>query len=392
MTSKTKRSLTLLLLAAVAIALVGWLMRPQSLRVDHVLIDRGLVEVTVDEQGKTRARYRYTVAAPVTGRLLRTQLDEGDSVNAGDALAQIAPAPEDARIETALRAQLAAAVAREDEAQAHVAEADSNLELATSEAQRRKDLYDKGMISVEVRDQYLRAADTARARHDSAAAALAAARADTASARARMMGTGAAAGSAGVTAVEAPVAGVVLRVLEESERVVAAGTPLFELSKGRELEIVIDFLTQDAVRVTAGDLIRISGWGGSENLQGTVRYVEPGAFTKISTLGVEEQRVNVLGDFIGSTSSLGAEFRIEAAIVIWSQPDALRIPTTAIFRRGDAWHAFVVEDGRARLRQVGIGQRGTDYAEVLTGVAIGDTVIQFPSDLVAEGVRVATSD
>jgi HlyD family secretion protein len=260
-------------------------------------------------------------------------VDEGDSVEAGMELASIAPPPEDSRSTTALKAQLASAEARREEAKAVLAEAESNLVMALGDAQRRAELFDRGLISIEERDHVRETADAAKARVESAKASLNAADANVEGARARLMGVDSASLDSELTAVRSPVGGTVLRVFEESERVVPAGTPLFEIGQGNTLEIVIDFLTQDAVKIDPGDVIKIDGWGGNETLFGTVRYVEPRAFTKISTLGVEEQRVNVIGDIPDPPASLGAEFRVEAAIVVWSGDSVLRIPTTAIFRR-----------------------------------------------------------
>jgi len=386
---KARRWIVTSVFAAVAIVVLGVVFRPTGIPVDHATVDRGLLEVTVEEQGRTRARYRYTVAAPVTGRLLRTEVDEGDVVKTGAELTRISPPPEDSRSAKTLFAQLSAAEARRTEASAQLAEAESNLVLALDDAKRRVELFDRGLVSIEERDHYAKAADAAKARVDSASASLSAAEASVESARARLIGIDGSSESDEFTAVIAPISGTVLRVFEESERVVPAGAPLFELSRGSELEIIVDYLTQDAVKVDPGDVIKITGWGGDETLLGEVRYVEPGAFTKISTLGVEEQRVNVIGDFLDAPTSLGAGFRVEAAVIVWAGENVLRIPTTAIFRREGEWHTFVVDENRAHLQRIEIAHRGRDFAEVVSGVAEDDVIIAFPSDLIEDGVRVA---
>lgn len=388
MNEKHKRWTGFAVAGLVALAVLIIVLWPSGVEVDYDTVNRGTLEVTVEEQGRTRARYRYTVAAPVSGRLLRTSVEEGDRVTAGEELTSIAPPPENSRSATTLKAQLASAEARQQEAQAALTEAKSNLAVALGDAMRRDELFKKGLVSVEERDHFAKTADAAQARVESARASLSAAMASVNEARARLIGIDNESTASELTTVVAPVEGTVLRVHEESERVVAAGTPLFELGKGNELEIIIDFLTQDAVKINPGDTIRIDGWGGSDTLLGTVRYKEPRAFTKISTLGVEEQRVNVIGDFVDPPASLGAEFRVEAAVVVWSGSNILRIPTTAIFRRNGMWHAFVVRSGRARLQSIEIGQRGSDYAEVTDGIEDGDTIVLFPSELVKDGVKV----
>jgi HlyD family secretion protein len=390
----TKQRKWMIAVAAVCAAgLLVLIFRPDPVRVEVGTVQRGPLVVSVEEQGRTRARDRYTVAAPITGRLLRTEVDEGRQVVRGDVLATMAPPPEDPRTEATIRAELTAAEARLREAQAALAEAKTDEAQARREAERRADLFAQGTISIETHEKYAQAAHSARARLDTARASLRAARAEVDRARSRLLGIGA--DDVGVqdtmAPVRAPVSGTVLRVHEESERVVPAGTPLFERGKETGLELVIDLLTEEAVEVEAGDVIQITGWGGRNPLEGRVRYVEPQAFTEISALGVEEQRVNVIGDLIDPPASLGAGYRIEAAIVTWRGEDVLTVPTSAIFRQGGGWVTFVVEGTRARLRSIEIGRRGSERAEVLAGLEEADAVIVFPSDLVEEGVRVSVT-
>jgi len=382
-----KKWLLMATVAAAIIALVVVSMMPDIIAVEAVAATRGPLSVSVDAQGRTRAKLRYTVGAPISGRLMRTTLREGDRIEQGDVLARIAPPPTDARTVATARADLAAAQARQRQTEAAQAEAASNLELANSELARRSGLYVRGFISAEAREAYAQAAQAADARLDLAQAMLAAAAADVQSAGSRLLGAGSGP-SEGAIEIRAPVSGLVLKVYEESERVVAAGNPLFDLSKGRALELVIDVLTQDAVNVKSGNPIRMTGWGGSDTLTGRVRHVEPGAFTKVSALGVEEQRVNVIGDLADAPDSLGAGYRIEAAIVTWSADDVLVVPTGALFRRANAWSAFVVSEGRARMRTLEIGQRNAELAEVEAGIQPGEKVIIYPSGLIIDGVRV----
>lgn len=380
----------LLIAAAVAVvlAMAAAMLQPKVIDVQLTQAAKGPLSVAVEAQGQTRARLRYTVAAPISGRLLRTQLTVGNRVERGDVLARITPPPTDARSLATARAELAAAQARERQAGAARAEAASAARVAQAEAARRAELFGMGMVSVESRDTYAQAARAASDRVASAQASLVAAQADVQSARSRLLGAGNTGGDAGAIEVRAPVSGQVLKVVEESERVVAAGSPLFEMSQGDALELVVDVLTQDAVQVRAGQPMRITGWGGAGTLAGKVRHVEPGAFTKVSALGVEEQRVNVIGDLEAAPPALGAGYRIEAAIVTWTGEQVLQIPTGALFRRAGAWQAFAVQEGRARLRKLEIGHRNAEFAEVAAGLKEGEQVIVFPSDLIVEGVRV----
>ena len=386
---KWKKWLLIGAIVAAAITLAVLAMRPATIAVETVAASRGPLTVSVDAQGRTRAQLRYSVATPISGRLMRTTLHEGDRIAQGEVLARIAPPPTDARTAATARAELAAAQARQRQADALRTEADSHLKLANSELVRRTDLYARGFIGAEARDSYAQAAQAAASRLAVAQAALAAAVADVQSARSRLLGAGTGAGAeSGAIAIRAPVSGLVLKVYEESERVIGAGSPLFDLSQGDALELIIDVLTQDAVQIKRGDAIRITGWGGAATLAGKVRHLEPGAFTKLSALGVEEQRVNVIGELIDAPPVLGAGYRIEAAIVTWTG-EVLRVPSGALFRRASAWHVFVVEQGRARLRALDIGHRNADFAEVRSGLKEGDTLILFPSSLIADGVKVA---
>lgn len=383
---KVSTGLLLGLLGAAAVAgLVIWSAQPSPLAVESAAVAMRPLVVSVDEQGRTRAREPYTVAAPVTGQLLRTALIEGDTVSAGQVLASIAIAPEDRRTEAVLDAAVAAAEARYRVATAAVDEAASAAARAQQEAQRRETLFAQRLIALEERESFAQAAAAAVAREANARATLQAASAERDSARSQRLGS---TGREGILDVLAPAAGTVQRVFEKSQRVVTAGTPLFQISNGDALELVIDLLTQEAVRVAPGDRIQVTGWGGEQSLDGVVRYVEPEAFTKFSALGVEEQRVNVIGELLSANPGLGAEYRIEAAIVVDESPSALTVPTSALFRRDERWQVFAIVDAIVQLRQVEIGRRSIDMAEVVSGVQDGERVIVFPSDLVLDGLAV----
>lgn len=362
--------------------------RPSPLPVEAATTERRTLTILVEEQGRTRARDPYIVAAPITGRLLRSELDEGNTVTSGQLIARIALAPEDQRSEAISRANLTAAEARYAAAEAAQMETDSAYARARNEEQRRNELFKNNLTSQEEMEYYFQVTDSAEARFLSAQATLAAAAADVESARSRLLGFDLN-NEEGIQEVNAPVDGTIYRVYEESERVVQAGTPLFDISNDDTLEIVIDLLTQDAVKVEAGDPVLISGWGDDRVISGRVSYIEPQAFTKISALGVEEQRVNVIGEFLEPHAPLGAGYRIEAGIVVWEEENILTVPTSAIFQRNNDWQIFVINDGEVELRQLELGQRGREFAQVLDGIAEGETIILYPSDLIEEGIEVS---
>jgi HlyD family secretion protein len=199
------------------------------------------------------------------------------------------------------------------------------------------------------------------------------------------------AGAGTAIPLRSPVTGRVLRIPERSERVVLAGTPLLELGDPAKLEIVADLLSSDAVRVMPGDAMLIEGWGGGTTLRGRLRRVEPSGFTKVSALGVEEQRVNVIGDFVDLPGAIGDRYRVEVRIVVWEGRDVLQVPTSALFRHGDGWSVFVIEQGRARQRDVRVDHRGTFETEIVQGLNEGDVVVRNPSDRIADGLRVAVA-
>ena len=381
-----------IIMAAIVVAVsVLWLLSSTPLTVQTAVVQMRPLTVSVQEQGRTRARLPYSVTAPVHGHLLRTDLIEGMFVQQGDVLAQIALITEDTRTEASIRASLAAAQARQRAAEATLLEAESALPRAQREAERRERLFLDRLISEEERDSYQQTAAAAEARLLSARAAVTAAEADVENAQALLMGMDGSSSDNSSLAVTAPVSGTVQTVHERGDRVVAAGTPLFQISDGDALELVIDLLTQDAVQVTPGDTILVTGWGGEDTLLGTVDYIEPLAFTKYSALGVEEQRVNVIGRLTGNSagrSLLGAGYRIEADIVVWQQDEVLTVPVSALFRRDNSWHVFVVEQEQAALRPVQIGRRNRDLAQVLGGLQQHERVILFPSDQVMDGTPV----
>jgi HlyD family secretion protein len=392
--------------AAAAVAgalLLWWIWRPRPIAVDVATVRRGPMVVTVDEEGETRVRERYVVAAPTSGRLLRIRLDEGDPVAAGAAVARIEPAPLDPRDLAAAEARLEAAEATRRAASARMGRAEAALAQARRDAARTEQLHRAGTISDDAREK-ARLAETSAVREheearfaaDAAAHEIEAARAllIAASAGAPPSGDGPRSGppcASGAPCIEAraPVAGQVLRVLEESERIVVAGTPLLEVGDPAALEIVSDLLSRDAVRVRPGARVLVEDWGGLGALEARVRLVEPSGFTKISALGVEEQRVNVVSDLVEPEPRLGDGYRVEVRVVVWEGADVVQAPASALFRAGEDWAVFVVEGGRARRRVVEVGEQGTFEAAVRDGLAEGETVVLHPSDRLRDGARVS---
>jgi len=341
------------------------------------------------------------VAAPVTGRLEAVTLREGDPVTLGEVVARIFPSPLDPRVHDQAEAALRAARASKEEADAGVSEARAALTDARRTLARLEAVEAAGALAPEELDRArtdveMRAEALDAARHRAEAATH-----QVASARAALMAAGGAAGNGQARAVDlpAPVAGTVLRLFERSERVVQAGTQILELGDPADLEVVVDVLSTDAVSIRPGAEMILEAGGGA-TFQGRVRRVEPAGFTKISPLGVEEQRVNVIGDLAGPESEAGTEadpttdsvlgdrYRVEARIVLWEGDDVLQAPTGSLFRQGDGWAVFVVEENRARLRPVTVGHRNPTAAEILDGLQRGEQVVVYPSDRLEDGVRV----
>ena len=375
-----------------AIAIVGGLiyaLQPQPELVEVGQVERRAFAETVEEQGRTRAHRPFTVTAPIAGRLLRTDLDEGDQVSEGQVIARIAPSPQDQRTAAYAEANMTTVQARYAATEAALREAQSTLDRNRRELERREQLYAQDLASAEEVENFRQLVEAGQSRVEAANANLQAAGAEIESARAFLIGVS----NAGhdepeIVDVRSPSDGTVYRVFEENERVIQAGEPIFSISNRDSLELVVDLLTQDAMRVEPGDPVRITGWGGDYTIDAVVLYIEPEAFTKISALGVEEQRVNVIAELLNVPDNMGAEYRVEVAIVTWQGQDVLTIPTSAIFQRSNGWNTFVVEDGETELRPLLIGSRGRDFTQVIDGVSEGDTVIVFPSDLINEGTRV----
>ncbi len=369
-------------------ALVWIMLRPASVLVELSKAIRGPMRVTVDEDGETRAHDRFVIAAPIPGRLRRVDLEEGDSVRENQVVALIEPLPLNLQQREEVLGRVGSAEAAKRQADARAEHAREDYEQSKRDRQRAEQLGREKVISAQALEQARNAEITSSEELQAARFSALAVASDVKVARAGLVGIGNSAAGRKVVSLHAPVAGRVLRVVEKSERVVQAGTPLVVLGDPGKIEIVTDVLTTDAVNIKPGATAFLEAWGGDRPLRAKVRLVEPAGFTKISALGVEEKRVNVIADFIDPPDGLGDGYRVETRIVTWEGPDVLKIPGSATFRERDGWSVFIVDNGRARRRSLQIGHRNQTEAEILSGISAGEDVILHPSNQLREGIRV----
>lgn len=381
--------------ALIVAGLLVWAFLPEPVAVEVAVIGPQTIEVAVEEEGKAQIREVFAVSATITGKLQRIGLHAGDPVVAGQtivaSIGPAAPALLDARARAVAEAAIAAALSGIDLAGAQLAEAEANQEYAATEAARATALYDRGTISQRVLDDAILGKKTAEAGVASARANLAVRGRELESARAVLGASESGVADVCCVVLTAPVSGRVLRVLTEDEQVVQAGAPILEIGDPTDIEIVADLLSRDAVRVVEGAGAVISGWGGP-SLAARVRSVDPSAETRVSALGIDEQRVTVTLTPEGEPDDwrlLGHGFRVLARIGLWRGEDVLAVPVGALFRDGSDWATFVVRDLRATLQRVDLGERDDAFAQVLDGLQAGDTVILHPGDQIAEGTKVA---
>ena len=423
MKPRTKRVLVWGSITVVALVLFGLALMPRPEPVDTVRIGRGPLQVTLGEEGKTRVRHRYLVSAPVAGRVLRIELEPGDPVEAGKTvLAVFAPAEPpllDERTRREAEARVRAARAAVGQARSDEQRVRSELALADKDLARTRELFEGGAVPQQALDQAETRVRTLGESVAAAGSAVEGARHELEQAQAALDVRTGEGGERRATEIvlHSPVAGVVLQRLHESSAVVPAGEPLLEVADPDDLEIVSDYLSTDAVRIRPGDSARVERWGGQEALEARVRRVEPYGFTKVSALGVEEQRVNVILDFADpheAWSALGDGYRVETRVVVWQGNDVLKVPVSALFRPpgpaggeaegagggeadgeaagdGEGWAAFVVRNGRAAEMPVRIGHRSEREAEVLDGLEAGQQVVVHPGEGIEDGSRVESS-
>lgn len=380
----------------IAVLVVGGLLAvalwPKTIEVDTGTVVRGPLVVTVDEEGMTRVRDRFVVSSPVAGRVLRIELEPGDPVKRGQVVARVRaeqPPLLDERTRAEAQAAVETARAALGRARAEEQRARAALGRLRRELTRARELAESGVVPAQELDARESDAKVAEESVNVAVFAVRAAESDLQRAQARLAPS--VPEPAGrVVPVTAPADGAILKRLRESESVVPPGDPLLEIGDPRRLEIVADLLSTDAVRARPGARAIIEQWGGDKELEARVRRIEPAGFTKISALGVEEQRVNVVLDFVdpaGALEALGDAYRVEVRVVIWEAPRVLKVPTSALFREGERWAVYVLQSGRARRVTIELGHQTGREAEVTSGLAEGDVVILHPGDSLADGTK-----
>lgn len=371
----------LILLALYAIG------RPRPIAVDLGAVTKGTLTVTVDEEGTTRVRRHEDVSAPVAGIFVPAAPRAGDRVAAGATLGTIRPAPLDSEAVRQARARITAGEAAVSAAESQKRAAQATMDEAQVVFGRRERLAATGGVSQEELERARLELSGARDGRDAASAHLEAARAELAAARAVLDVRRGSTGERAIV-VRAPIGGVVLRLIEEHERAVPPGALLAQVGEPADLEIVIPLLTADAARVKPGAAVTFTAGAGEAPLHATVTVIEPAAFTKLSPLGVQEQRVNVIAKVAGPANGLGDAFRVDARITVQEVRDAVIVPSAALVRHGEAWTAWAVQGGRAMPREVTIGPRARDGVAVRTGLSPGDSVVLYPPEALTSGARV----
>lgn len=383
--------------AVLVIGLLGWGFWPQPVVIEAIVAERAPLTITVEEEGRSRVIDRYIISAPVDGVACRVQLDVGDPVQQGEVLLGITPL-ESQVLDQRSRAQAVAAVAAAQSTLAAAREqasaAEAAAQLATNELKRLQPLAQKGLASKGELDRVETEVQTSTAAKRSADFSVQVAGYEVQAAQSVLVYSGGAKGEPVVRVpITSPVTGKILKVLRECEGPVRTGEPLLEVGDPAALEVEVDVLSADAVQIKPGMHVLFDRWGGGQPLQGVVRIVEPVGFTKFSALGVEEQRVLVISDFTSPPEEwqrLGDGYRVEAKFVLWHEENVLQVPASSLFRYGNGWAVFVVDDQRAQRREVKVGQRNGLAAQISMGLEEGDTVINHPSDEVEDGVRVVS--
>jgi len=398
MVTKWLKRIALVVLGVAVVSGAYTMIRPQPVSVDMVIITRGDIETTIDEEGETRVKDIYRVSAPIAGKLERLDVQIGTEVAKGQRFARIRPVDppiRDIRTRRELSAATKAAQAYVDLAQAEIDKARSALKFSKAELKRALLLTQSRTISARALQQAELDVAVKTAQLAEAQASLEFRRRELESARARELQpihlSRSQIEDQCCIAVVAPVSGTILKLLSESERVVPAGAPLIDMGNLRDLEIVVDLLSADAVAITPGSIARIEGWGGATPLNARVRRIDPAGFTKVSALGIEEQRVNVVLDFMDPPQrwlKLGHSFRIIVRLIKSHKKNVLRVPISALFRTADQWSVYVEDKGVAVLRPIELGNFSLTFAEVLSGLEEGAKVIVYPSDRIEKGVQV----
>jgi HlyD family secretion protein len=389
-----RRKIFTISIALIVIVLIIYGLLPKTQEVDIVSVTRGPLQITIEEEGRTRLKERFTISAPTAGYMRRVNAKVGDMVKKGqivavlDALQSQALDPRSRATAEALissaDASLKAAVERE-----RVTTSDANY--LEQRRERLKALYDKGSIAKDQFDQIVSEAQKARALQISAAAEVNVAKSELERAKVTLRNFSAVKGGGNTVDVTSPMSGAVFRVYRESEGAVNIGEPLMDIGDAGNLEVRVEVLSSDAVKIKKGTEVLFKRWGNDEPLTGTVRLIEPAGFTKISSLGVEEQRVLVIVEITSPREKwnvLGDGFRMEAHFIIWKEENILQIPSSALFRSGKDWAVFVAENGRARKRVVEIGQRNGLAAQIISGLQENEKMLAYPDDSISEGTKI----
>ncbi|MFU8815542.1 MAG: efflux RND transporter periplasmic adaptor subunit [Pseudomonadales bacterium] len=392
---RTRKTVIIAAAVVVTLTLLVLALIPAPIPVSVADVQRGYFADYVEDEGRTRLRDPYLVTAPITGYLRRVQLEPGDLIGGGQTLFELEPLPApalDARSREQAREAVAAARARIQAAEAELETRQSDLALAEAELERAERLHERNLLAAEERDRRRAARDAARAAVRASRHRVDVARFELESARVVLeVADGERTPDQPTLAVQAPIGGTITRRFRWTEGPVSAGEPVLELGDLAELEVQVDLLSMDALRVAQGMRVILERWGGDEQLEGRVRRVEPAGFQRISALGVEEQRVPVMVELVTPReqwAALGDGYRVEARFVLWEGFDVLQIPTSAMFRHEGRWTVFVISNGRAERRAVSTARRSGLWTQVTDGLAPGETIITHPSDRIAHGSRV----
>ncbi len=383
-------SIILLILVAIYFSV-----RTPPIDVDTAEVVEAPLLVTIDDEGETRVRDMFVVAAPINGRLLRVDLEAGDHVVAGKTVvASMVPAEPDfqnPRSEAEIRAHIRALQANVRSSAARISQAKADRQLAAANFERTDAIFKRGFATKTAHDAARAARDSSAAQVAEVLQAYETAQFDLKAAQASLTGPSFGSSRGNALHITSPESGSVLRVTQESETSLTAGTAIMELGNPSDIEIVTDLLSSDAVKVKPGSDVLIDNWGGERPLKGKVQRIEPFGFTKISALGVEEQRVNVIIDFVDpqiARTRLGHGYRVIARLVKWSGDNVLQVPISALFRDAGIWSVFVMRNGKAGLVRVKVGRMNDERAQILEGLEPGNSVILHPSEKIEDGTRI----
>ena len=398
MSVRHSRNVLWLVIAAILIAALAFLFWPRPVITEISALDRSSFRMTISEEGKTRVHDIYVLSAPVTGHLRRIDSDVGDAVEMSQTIvAEIEPIDPtflDPRSEAQAKADIDTANSSVQLAQAEVKQAEAELEFASSELNRMRELRVNGSVSQRELDNARRTFKTSRAALATAQAALQMRSFEHERMKAELLSPATTQNQRGrcqCLNIMAPVSGRILKIIHQSEGVVSAGTPLVEIGDPADIEIVIELLSSDAVKVEPGQLVEIRNWGGEGLLSGRVNRIEPVGFKKISALGIEEQRVNVIVDLQDSYerwSRLGHAYQLDVDIILYEGTDVLNVPVTALFRDGQNWVIYVVKEGIVEKRTLEVGRQNAFKAEILSGLSEGEKYVVYPNNLIKDGVKV----